>query len=183
MGNVPGAKEVGARARLYDLIAHVESHLAFEDIEAFVLLVMDVQHTPVAIRGEYLYYGVPFSGLLLRGLYGGQHPQPPPCLAFTRLVREGPALGFFCIEYGPRPNLVFCSRHSVFLLPYTVVCRERCQRTNRLSRLNAHICAIISSMARKYEMKRRAQRMQETRQRITEAAIELHQTVGPARAT
>jgi AcrR family transcriptional regulator len=38
-------------------------------------------------------------------------------------------------------------------------------------------------MARKYEMKRRAERMQETRRRITEAAIELHQTVGPARAT
>jgi AcrR family transcriptional regulator len=38
-------------------------------------------------------------------------------------------------------------------------------------------------MARKYEMKRRARRMQQTRQRITEAAIELHQTVGPARAT
>ena len=38
-------------------------------------------------------------------------------------------------------------------------------------------------MARKYEMKRRAQRMQQTRQRITEAAIELHQSVGPARAT
>src|SRR5215216_2670814 len=70
-----------------------------------------------------------------------------------------------------------------FSFPYTVVCRERCQRTNRLSRLNAHICAIISSMPRKYEMKRRAQRMQETRQRITEAAIELHRTVGPARAT
>ena len=38
-------------------------------------------------------------------------------------------------------------------------------------------------MPRKYEMKRRAQRMQETRQRITEAAIELHRTVGPARTT
>src|SRR5215204_1260615 len=70
-----------------------------------------------------------------------------------------------------------------FSFPYTVVCRERCQRTNRLSRLNAHICAIISSMPRKYEMKRRAQRMQETRQRIAEAAIELHRTVGPARST
>src|SRR5829696_1103719 len=67
--------------------------------------------------------------------------------------------------------------------PYTVVCRERCQRTNRLSRFNTQTCVIISSMARKYEMKRRAQRMQQTRQRITEAAIELHQTVGPARAT
>ncbi len=38
-------------------------------------------------------------------------------------------------------------------------------------------------MARKYEMKRRAERMQETRRRITEAAVELHQTVGPARTT
>src|SRR5918998_298543 len=52
-----------------------------------------------------------------------------------------------------------------------------------LSRLNAHICAIISPMPRKYEMKRRAERVQETRRRITEAAVELHQTVGPARAT
>src|SRR5215207_9323973 len=70
-----------------------------------------------------------------------------------------------------------------FSFPYTVVCRERCQRTKRLSRLNAHICAIIYSMPRKYEMNRRAQRMQQTRQRITEAAIGLHQTVSPARAT
>ena len=38
-------------------------------------------------------------------------------------------------------------------------------------------------MARKYEMKRRAERMQETRRRITEAAVELHQTVGLARTT
>ena len=38
-------------------------------------------------------------------------------------------------------------------------------------------------MARKYEMKRRAKRVQETRRRITEAAVELHQTVGPARTT
>jgi len=38
-------------------------------------------------------------------------------------------------------------------------------------------------MARKYEMKRRAERMQETRRRITEAAVKLHQTVGPARTT
>ena len=38
-------------------------------------------------------------------------------------------------------------------------------------------------MTRKYEMKRRAERMQETRRRITEAAVELHETVGPARTT
>src|ERR687894_1272093 len=52
-----------------------------------------------------------------------------------------------------------------------------------LSRLNTQICAIISSMPRKYEMKRRAQRMQQTRRRIAEAAMELHQSVGPARTT
>ena len=38
-------------------------------------------------------------------------------------------------------------------------------------------------MPRKYEMKRRAERVQETRRRITEAAVELHETVGPARTT
>ena len=38
-------------------------------------------------------------------------------------------------------------------------------------------------MARKYEMKRRAERQGETRQRITEATVELHQALGPARTT
>jgi AcrR family transcriptional regulator len=36
---------------------------------------------------------------------------------------------------------------------------------------------------RKYELKKRADEMAETRQRITEAAIGLHGTVGPARTT
>src|SRR5918998_2099209 len=38
-------------------------------------------------------------------------------------------------------------------------------------------------MARKYEMKRRARRQEETRRRITEAAVELHQALGPANTT
>ncbi len=38
-------------------------------------------------------------------------------------------------------------------------------------------------MARKYEMKRRAQRREETRRQITEAAVELHQALGPANTT
>src|SRR5215207_1299 len=38
-------------------------------------------------------------------------------------------------------------------------------------------------MARKYEMKRRARRQEETRRRITEAAVELHQDLGPANTT
>jgi AcrR family transcriptional regulator len=38
-------------------------------------------------------------------------------------------------------------------------------------------------MARKYRLKRRAQRQEETRQRIVEAAVELHTTVGPAHTT
>ena len=36
---------------------------------------------------------------------------------------------------------------------------------------------------RKYELKKRAQEMEETHRRITEAAIELHGTIGPARTT
>ncbi len=38
-------------------------------------------------------------------------------------------------------------------------------------------------MTRKYELKRRAERQEETRRRITEAAVELHGSVGPARTT
>jgi AcrR family transcriptional regulator len=38
-------------------------------------------------------------------------------------------------------------------------------------------------MARKYEMHKRAERIEETRRRIVEAAVELHETVGPARAS
>src|ERR671915_546287 len=52
---------------------------------------------------------------------------------------------------------------------------------NRLSRLNTQICAIISSMPRKYEMKRRAERMQETRRRIAQAAMERDPLPDPSR--
>jgi AcrR family transcriptional regulator len=38
-------------------------------------------------------------------------------------------------------------------------------------------------MTRKYEMKRRAKRQEQTRQRIVEATVELHQSVGMARTT
>jgi AcrR family transcriptional regulator len=38
-------------------------------------------------------------------------------------------------------------------------------------------------MARSYQLKRRAERQGETRQRIIEATIELHQTIGPAQTT
>lgn len=39
------------------------------------------------------------------------------------------------------------------------------------------------STTRKYELKRRAERMEETRLRIVEAAVELHSTIGPSRTT
>ncbi len=38
-------------------------------------------------------------------------------------------------------------------------------------------------MARRYELKRRAERKEETRRRIVEAAVALHQSVGMARTT
>jgi AcrR family transcriptional regulator len=38
-------------------------------------------------------------------------------------------------------------------------------------------------MVRKYELKRRAEKQEETRRRITEATVELHQRLGPARTT
>lgn len=38
-------------------------------------------------------------------------------------------------------------------------------------------------MTRRYELKKRAERLRETRGRIVEAAVELHTTIGPARTT
>jgi AcrR family transcriptional regulator len=38
-------------------------------------------------------------------------------------------------------------------------------------------------VARKYELKRRAERQEDTRRRIVDAAIDLHRTKGPARTT
>src|SRR3954470_16340670 len=40
-----------------------------------------------------------------------------------------------------------------------------------------------NSAKRKYEMRKRADAVAETRRRITEAAVELHGSVGPARTT
>lgn len=40
-----------------------------------------------------------------------------------------------------------------------------------------------SSPKRKYELKKRAETMAQTRQRIAEAAVELHGTIGPSRTT
>lgn len=38
-------------------------------------------------------------------------------------------------------------------------------------------------MPRKYELRRRAERQEETRQRIVQATVELHETVGPSKTT
>ena len=43
--------------------------------------------------------------------------------------------------------------------------------------------SLESPTKRKYELKKRAEEMAKTHQRITEAAIELHGTVGPSRTT
>jgi AcrR family transcriptional regulator len=42
---------------------------------------------------------------------------------------------------------------------------------------------MVSSETRKYELKKRAEAMEKTRRRITDAAVELHGTLGPARTT
>jgi AcrR family transcriptional regulator len=42
---------------------------------------------------------------------------------------------------------------------------------------------IVAAVTRRYELKRRAERQDETRQRIVDATIELHQTIGAAQTT
>jgi AcrR family transcriptional regulator len=48
--------------------------------------------------------------------------------------------------------------------------------------MGVHFCAMKTT-ARKYELKERARRQQETRQRIVEATVALHTSIGPARTT
>ena len=48
-----------------------------------------------------------------------------------------------------------------------------------MSSFRVHWCAV----KRKYELKARAQRQAETRERIVAAAVELHTSIGPARTT
>ena len=38
-------------------------------------------------------------------------------------------------------------------------------------------------MPRKYELRRRAERQEETRRRIVQATVELHEAVGPSKTT
>src|SRR3954465_10921768 len=61
----------------------------------------------------------------------------------------------------------------------TNVCSDSYTTCWRMSRFAIHWCA----MKRPYQLKQRAQRQAETRQRIVEAAVELHTSVGPARTT
>jgi AcrR family transcriptional regulator len=44
------------------------------------------------------------------------------------------------------------------------------------------LCSLMR-VPRKYALKRRGERMEETRRRIVDAAIELHRTIGPVRAS
>ena len=53
------------------------------------------------------------------------------------------------------------------------------ERAGALVKIAVHCCA----MKRRYELKERAKRQAETRQRIVEATVELHTTIGPARTT
>jgi AcrR family transcriptional regulator len=53
----------------------------------------------------------------------------------------------------------------------------------RYGKIDDTIVSREMSPKRKYELKKRAEQMGETRLRITEAAIDLHGTVGPSRTT
>jgi AcrR family transcriptional regulator len=50
-----------------------------------------------------------------------------------------------------------------------------------LSSFAVHSCAVTAT--RKYELRKRAERQQETRQRIVEATVALHSELGPARTS
>jgi AcrR family transcriptional regulator len=61
-----------------------------------------------------------------------------------------------------------------------------CRSYNRLStavKFHGTTCIVDGTMARRYELKRRASRQEATRQRIVDATIELHEEFGAAETT
>src|SRR5919107_1184907 len=98
VGNLLGTEEERAGPRLYGLISYVEGHLAFEDVEAFILTVMDVQRTREAFGSEYLYQGVlppvcSFVALMVASvpIHHNASPSPGSC-AKVRLAASSSAL-------------------------------------------------------------------------------------------
>jgi AcrR family transcriptional regulator len=65
------------------------------------------------------------------------------------------------------------------------LCVAECtvHHAGRYGKIDDTIVSHEISTKRKYELKKRAEQMGETRRRITEAAIELHGSVGPSRTT
>ncbi len=63
-----------------------------------------------------------------------------------------------------------------FVITATICCRPRSVKFRDAS-------CIIIVVSRPYTLKRRAERQDETRRRIVDAAIELHQTIGPTATT
>jgi AcrR family transcriptional regulator len=65
-----------------------------------------------------------------------------------------------------------------------MMCRETYTTEIRAVKFTAQKCVMIhGAMARKYQLKKRAERQDQTRRQIVEAAIDLHTTVGPARTS
>ena len=60
-----------------------------------------------------------------------------------------------------------------------MMCSDSRRNLSRFGKIAVHCCA----MKRRYELKERARRQAETKQRIVEAAVALHTSVGPARTT
>src|SRR5215204_2761955 len=81
-------------------------------------------------------------------------PSPGPSRRPTVAVIAGTSF-----RWTPRPSIV--ARYGVDVNPSSMVSNQMAEK-------------------RKYELKKRAERLADTRRRITEATVELHRTVGPA---
>src|SRR5260370_1313484 len=111
-----------------------------------------------------------FGGRLDRG----KDAQEPTCLTFTLTIRDRAYTGGSHKRSLPlrlSRNMMF---HDVGL--------EHTRIRRPMSSFVVHGVSS-SQMRRPYRLKRRAEAQRQTRHRIIEAAIELHQTIGPAATT
>ena len=110
------------------------------------------------------------EALMVASTPNAQRASPSP--ACRAVATAGAVVGVMGILLGSNSK-----KHTVSRTDATVL------HDHRAVKIDGTTCIIIFVVSRPYQLKQRADRQHETRQRIIEATIELHQTIGPAATT
>src|SRR5439155_10532758 len=153
--------------------AHPKAELALVDVEPLVPLWCTWSGEPAPFGARCSITATRPSVVSLEALIVARTPRNQSASPSSLCSATGPraVLALALIE----SSFQYFAKHHVSRCSKPTCLRGACQ----VSRYNVY----HQEMGRSYQLKRRAERQGQTRQRIIEAAIELHQTIGPAATT